>query len=81
MDLFGVGLLEVIVILVVALVVLGPERTIGVAKSAGKMMGQMRRAMGDLSRAVEEEERDLDRRLRGGGGVDIEGIPPPEDPR
>ena len=58
MDLFGVGMLEVLVILVIAIVVLGPVGAINTARSAGKMIGEVRRAMGDLSKAVELEERE-----------------------
>ena len=60
MDFLGIGILELLVILVVALLVLGPAKTMEMARNAGKMLGEVRRAMGDLSRAVEEEERQLD---------------------
>lgn len=56
MSFFGIGGMEIIVILIVALVVLGPAQTVSMARGAGKMLGEMRRAMGDLSQAVEEEE-------------------------
>lgn len=56
MDLFGIGMLEVVVILLVAIVVLGPAGAINAARNAGKMLGEVRRAMSDLSRAVEVEE-------------------------
>ena len=61
MDLFGVHMVELLVVLVVALVVLGPAKTINMARGAGKMLGQMRRAMTDLSQAVEEQEREIQR--------------------
>ena len=56
MNLAGVGPLEVLVILVIALVVVGPNRTMSMARSAGKMMGELRRAMGDISKALEDED-------------------------
>ncbi len=56
MDILGVGVMELVVVLVVALVVLGPAKTVGMARGAGKWLGEVRRALGDLSQAVEEEE-------------------------
>ena len=66
MDILGIGMLELIVILVIALVVLGPAKTVKMARDAGKMLGEFRRAFGDLSRAMEEEERELG---RSSGGI------------
>ncbi len=71
MDFLGIGILELLVILVVAFVVLGPARTVGMARSAGKAFGQVRRAMTDFSRAVEEEERELERMTEIGGEADF----------
>ena len=81
MDFLGIGVLEIIVILVVALVVLGPVRTLNMARDAGKMLGEVRRAMGDLSRAVEEEERELDRMTRAAEEPDSQRRNPPEERR
>ena len=53
----GIGFSEILIILVVALVVVGPGRTISMAKTAGKMMGEVRRAMTDLTNTIEEEDR------------------------
>ena len=57
MGLGGIGILELFIILAVALLVVGPARTISMAKTAGKMMGEVRRAMGDLTDSIEEESR------------------------
>lgn len=46
---------EMVVILVVALVVLGPERLPKVAKSVGRWAGQARRYMRDLTVELERE--------------------------
>ena len=81
MDLFGVGMPEVLVIIVIALVVLGPSRTLNMARSAGKMLGQVRRAMGDLSEAVEREERELKQAATVEEETDIPGRSPPEERR
>lgn len=53
----GIGFSEILIILVVALLVVGPGRTISMAKTAGKMMGEVRRAMTDLTNTIEEEDR------------------------
>lgn len=81
MDLFGMGALEVMIILLVAIVVLGPAKTIGMAKNAGKMLGQARKVMGDLSKAVEEEERQIRAAADGLQEKEPEGRRPPEERR
>lgn len=79
MDFLGIGILELMVILVVALVVLGPAKSISMAREAGRMLGQVKRAMGDLSKSVEEEEKELGRRATLGEKSDGDGSTPPEE--
>ena len=81
MDLFGIGLLELLVVLVVALMVLGPKKTVHMARSAGKMLGEVRRAMGDLSRAIDEEEWETGSEASGAEEPELEGGDPPEERR
>ena len=45
---FGIGMPELAVILVVALVVLGPKRLPEVARSIGKAMGEFRRQSSEI---------------------------------
>ena len=46
---FGIGVPELLVILVVALIVLGPKRLPEVAKALGKGLAEFRRATSDLT--------------------------------
>jgi Tat protein translocase TatB subunit len=57
---FGIGMTELMVILVIALLVLGPKRLPGVARSLGKGLAEFRRASTDMRREfldVAEEAR------------------------
>ena len=76
MDIFGISILELLVALVVALVVLGPAKTVKMARSAGRMLGEVRRALTDLSSAIEEEERQTEAKE----SADREGTDPPKEP-
>ena len=50
---FGIGGQELILILVIALVVLGPKKLPDLAKSLGRAMGDFQRASQDLKREIE----------------------------
>ena len=52
MNLMGMGIPEVGVILLVAFLVLGPGRSIDMARTAGKLLGDLRRSFSDVTRAV-----------------------------
>lgn len=60
---FGIGSTELLVILVVALIVLGPKSLANVSRTLGKAMGEFRRVSTDFQRtlnaeaAAEEEQR------------------------
>jgi Tat protein translocase TatB subunit len=45
---FGLGITEILLILVLALLVLGPEKLPETARQLGKITGQLRRAMDDI---------------------------------
>ncbi len=68
---FGIGVPELLVILVVALLVLGPKRLPEVAKALGKALGEFRKATSDISEELtnarsmlEEEVRMAERQAR-----------------
>jgi sec-independent protein translocase protein TatA len=49
---FGIGMQELLIILVIALIVLGPTKLPGVARSIGKGLRELRRASDDLRGAI-----------------------------
>ena len=53
---FGLGLQELVVIFVVALLVFGPKRLPEIARNLGKSLAEFRRASNDLRRSIMEPE-------------------------
>ena len=52
---FDVGLTELMVIAVVALIVIGPERLPKVARTAGHLLGRLQRYVGDVKADINRE--------------------------
>ena len=52
---------HLIVIAVIALIVLGPEKMPQAARTAGKMLAELRRITGDFRATVESEVREMER--------------------
>ncbi len=52
---FGIGSTEMLVILVVALLVLGPKNLPGIARTIGKAMGEFRKVSTDFQRTINAE--------------------------
>ena len=57
MNLMGVGFSEMAVVILVAFLVLGPNRSIDMARTAGKVIGELRRGLSELATAVTLEQR------------------------
>jgi Tat protein translocase TatB subunit len=49
---FGIGIQEILVVLVIALVVIGPKKLPELAKSLGKGYGEFRRAFEDMKNTI-----------------------------
>jgi len=52
---FGIGMPELLVILGLALLLIGPKKLPQLAKSLGKTMGELRKATDDLKETISEE--------------------------
>lgn len=61
---FGIGSTELIVILIVALIVIGPAKLPEMAKALGKALGEFRRVSTDVKRTIEMEAEQADQKAR-----------------
>jgi sec-independent protein translocase protein TatB len=50
---FGIGMQELLLILVIALIILGPKKLPDVAKSLGKALNEFKRATSDIKESLE----------------------------
>lgn len=56
---FGIGMPELLVILGLALIILGPKKLPEIARGLGKAMREFRRATNDIREQFEDETREL----------------------
>ena len=82
MNVFGIGGLELVVILLVAFVALGPGKTIDVARTIGRMTREARRTFTDIMDAASISDNDLRTPRDQGNPPPTAGTPsqPPSDP-
>jgi len=52
---FGIGMPELILILAIALIVIGPKKLPDLAKSLGRALGEFKRATNDLKESINKE--------------------------
>ena len=56
MNFGGIGLLEVMVVLLVAFLALGPGRSVSTARTAGKVLNDLRRTFNEVAAVVSMEQ-------------------------
>jgi sec-independent protein translocase protein TatB len=64
MNFFGMGAMEILVVMLVAFIFLGPERMVDAARFLGKMVGEARRMSAEF-RDIVLEEQELDQPTAG----------------
>jgi len=55
MDFFGIGPLEILLILVIAMIILGPQKLPEIGRTLGRVMRTFRKATFDLTAQVTKE--------------------------
>lgn len=61
---FGIGSTELIVILIVALIIIGPAKLPEMAKALGKALGEFRRVSTDVKRTIEMEAEQAEQKVK-----------------
>ena len=55
MDFFGIGMGEILLILVIALIIWGPGRIVQIGRTLGRIMRTLRKASFDLTTQITKE--------------------------
>jgi sec-independent protein translocase protein TatA len=76
----NIGVPELILIFIIALVVFGPQKLPELGRTIGKALGEFRRASAELRVAVEDEMRELDRHTRELETQTSQALNPAEEP-
>jgi len=63
MDFFGMGMGEIVLVLVVALIIWGPGRIVEIGRTLGKIAGTLRKASFDLTKQLTKELEDEEKYL------------------
>ena len=61
---FGIGMPELLIIMVIALVVIGPQKLPDLARSLGKGLAEFKRATEDFKQNIEDEAKATDEKER-----------------
>jgi TatA/E family protein of Tat protein translocase len=79
---FGIGMPELLLILGLALIVLGPKKLPELAKALGKGLAEFRRATDDLKEEFRQMEREVDDTAAEKPAAETPATaePPPQDP-
>lgn len=79
---FGIGFPELLVILVIALMVIGPKKLPDIARALGRAMSEFKRATDDFKHNLAEETRtqELKDQILSGGKLQPPGSDPQPDP-
>ncbi|HUU80829.1 MAG TPA: twin-arginine translocase TatA/TatE family subunit [Acidobacteriota bacterium] len=77
---FGIGMPELIIIMVIALIVIGPSKLPELAKALGKGMAEFKKATQEIKESLKVEEVEEELREAKEGLIDsISGLDTPED--
>jgi Sec-independent protein translocase protein TatA len=78
MNIMGIGLSELAVILLVAFLVLGPNRSISMARTAGQVLSHLRRTFTEVAAAASQEETEKTAPRWDSVAQDLKEKPPPK---
>jgi Tat protein translocase TatB subunit len=79
MLMFGIGMPELLLILALALIVLGPKKLPELARALGKGMAEFRRATDDLKDELRQMEHEIEETSTGATNKDDPSVEKPSD--